>query len=138
MAGKAPARVVHDDTHVRAILDVNPISPGHTLVLTKQHIPLFTDMEPAQWANQAGPLFKTAYAIARKMKNGLGCDHVSMLVRGMRVPHIHIHLIPSYKGQQNLLDVTLMQVDFVQPRLKPELDDAALDDIAEKIKKAKV
>lgn len=135
---KAPARIIHEDQHTLALLDVNPIAPGHVLVITKDHIPLFTDIEPAKWPTQAGPLFKTAYALARKIKSGLSCDHVSVLMRGKRIPHVHIHLVPSYPGKPSLLDVTMQQIDFSQPRLKPELDDKGLDAVAAKIREARV
>ncbi|UCG42295.1 MAG: HIT family protein [candidate division WOR-3 bacterium] len=138
VAGEAPARRIHEDETTLALLDIHPVSPGHTLVVTKRHIPLLTDVEPSSFAETAAPFFKTVYAIARKMKKALGCSHVSLLLRGKRVPHIHMHLIPGYDDKQSLFDLTLKLTDYCQPRLKPELGDKELDSIAERIKSAPV
>ena len=138
VAGKAPARKIHEDENTLTLLDVYPVSPGHTLVIPKRHVPLLTDVEPSEFAEVAAPFFKTVYAIARKMKKGLGCSHVSLLLRGKRVPHIHMHLIPGYDDRQSLFDLTLRLTDFCQPRLKPELGDKELDALAERIKSAGV
>jgi len=47
-------------------------------------------------------------------------------------------LIPSIKGEDNLLDKTLALHHFAQVRMKPPFDDAELDAIADKVKSAKV
>lgn len=138
VAGKSPARKVHEDAATLAILDLYPVVPGHTLVLTKEHIPLLTDVEPGRWAELTMPFFKTVYALARKLKKGTGCGHVTMLLRGKRVPHIHMHLIPSWPDRKHILDLGLQIQDYCQPRFKPQATDAELDAIAEKIRTAPV
>jgi len=138
VAGKAPAKKIHEDDNTLAFLDLYPVSPGHTLVIPKKHIPVLTDVEPADWQAVTMPFFKAVYAIARKMKKGLGCSHVTLLLRGQRVPHIHMHLIPSYEKERNLLDLMLRVQDYCQPRLKPALNDGQLAELAEKIKSAPV
>ncbi len=138
IAGRETARVVHRDASSVAFLDLYPVARGHTLVVPRRHIALLTDVEPADWDEVAAPFFKTVYALARKLKNGLGCSHVTMLLRGLRVSHIHMHLIPSYQGEKHLLDHALRLQDYCQPRLKPELDDPGLDALAEKIRAASV
>jgi histidine triad (HIT) family protein len=138
IAGKAPARKVHEDPTSLAILDLYPVVPGHTLVIPRRHIPLLTDVDPAQWAEVVQPFFKTVYALARKMKQGLGCSHVTLLLRGQRVPHIHMHLIPSWPDRKHLLDLALQLQDYCQPRFRPAASDAELDAIAGKIKAAPV
>ncbi len=136
--GKTPARRIHEDEITLAFLDRYPISRGHALVITRKHIPLMTDIEPDDFGAIAAPFLKTVYAVSRKMKRALGCRYVTLLLRGVRVPHVHMHLIPSYESDPGLLDLTLQLQDFCQPRLKPRFTDKELDALAEKIKQAPV
>ncbi len=136
VAGKAPARKVYEDEHTTAFLDLYPISRGHCLVITKKHIPWFTDIEPG--SGLGGPFLKTVYGVARKIKNALNCKYVTLLMRGTRVPHLHMLLIPSIEGEENLLDKTLGYHHFCQTRLKPQFTEAELDAVAEKIRNAPV
>jgi histidine triad (HIT) family protein len=134
VAGKAPARKVYEDEHTMAFLDLYPISRGHCLVIPKKHVQWFTDIEPQDGA--AGPFLKTVYIVARKLKKALNCKHVTMLMRGTRVPHLHMLLVPSIEGEENLLDKTIEYHHFCQFRLKPQFTDKELDQIAEKIRSA--
>ena len=134
VAGTTRARKVFEDEHTLAFLDLHPISRGHTLVIPKKHVQWFTDIEPQDGI--AGPFFKTCYLIARKLKHAFDCEYVTMLIRGTRVPHVHMLLIPSVKGEENLLDKTLALHHFAQVRMKPPFGEAELDAIADRIRKA--
>lgn len=134
VAGKAPARKVYGDEQTLAFLDLHPISRGHTLVIPKKHVVWFTDIEPSDGI--AGPFLKTCYVVARKLKHAFDCQYVTMLIRGTRVPHLHMLLIPSIKGEENLLDKTLAMHHFAQVRMKPPFSEAELNQIAEKVRNA--
>ena len=134
IAGEAPVRKVYEDEQTLAFLDLHPISRGHTLVIPKKHVQWFTDIEPQDGI--AGPFFKTCYLIARKLKYAFDCEYVTMLIRGTRVPHVHMLLIPSIRGEENLLDKTLAMHHFAQVRMKPPFSEAELDDIADRVRKA--
>ncbi|MGB9741755.1 MAG: HIT family protein [candidate division WOR-3 bacterium] len=134
VAGKAPARRVYEDEHTLAFLDLYPISRGHTLVIPKRHIRWFTDIEPRD--NIAGPFLRTCYLVARKIKHAFDCEYITMLIRGTRVPHVHMLLVPTIRGEENLLDRTLSLHHYCQVHLQPQFTAAELDAIAEKIKNA--
>ncbi len=136
VAGTAPARKVYEDEHTLAFLDLYPISRGHTLVIPKKHVEWFTDIEPTDGI--AGPFLKSCYVMARKLKHAFNCEYVTMLIRGTRVPHLHMLLIPSIKGEENLLDKTLAMHHFAQARMKPPFSEPELDTIAEQVRHAKV
>jgi len=136
VAGKAPARKVYEDEHTLAFLDLCPISRGHCLVIPKKHVQWFTDIEPQDGV--AGPFLKSVYLVARKVKKAFKCRHVTMLLRGTRVPHLHMLLVPSVEGEENILDKTLEFHHFCQARLKPQFSEAELDRIAEQIRSAPV
>ncbi|MEO0050826.1 MAG: HIT family protein [candidate division WOR-3 bacterium] len=136
VAGRAPCRKVYEDELTLAFLDLYPISRGHCLVIPKRHIQWFTDIEPQD--NLAGPFLRTCYIVARKIKHAFECEYITMLLRGTRVPHVHMLLIPTIKGEENLLDKTLNLHHFCQVRLKPQFSEKELDEIAERIKNARV
>ena len=136
IADKAPARKVYEDEHTLAFLDLYPISRGHTLVIPKKHVEWFTDIEPGDGI--AGPFLKSCYVVARKLKHAFDCEYVTMLIRGTRVPHLHMLLIPSIKGEENLLDKTLAMHHFAQARMKPPFSEPELDTIAEQVRNAEV
>jgi histidine triad (HIT) family protein len=134
--GKASCRKVYEDEHTLAFLDLHPISRGHTLVIPKKHVVWFTDIEPQD--GTAGPFLKTCYVVARKLKHAFDCEYVTMLIRGTRVPHLHMLLIPTVRGEENLLDKTLAMHHFAQVHMRPPFTGPELDGIAEKIREAKV
>ncbi len=136
VAGKAPCRKVYEDEHTMAFLDLHPISRGHCLVIPKKHVVWFTDIEPQD--NVAGPFLKTCYVVARKIKHAFDCEYVTMLIRGTRVPHLHMLLVPTIRGEENLLDKTLAMHHFAQVRMRPPFTGPELDRIAEQVREARV
>lgn len=99
--GLIPSSTVYEDHNFRVILDLNPASKGHALILTKEHYDSIFEMD----AETAGKLFSLASLIARAMKEALGCDGMNLVqnngaVAGQTVRHFHLHLIPRYEGDQ--------------------------------------
>lgn len=133
VAGRARARRVYEDEHTLAFLDIHPVSPGHCLVIPKRHVQWFTDIEPQD--GLAGPFLKACYLVARKVKHALDCRYVTLLVRGTRVPHLHMLIIPTFK-EDNLLDKTLNLHHFAQERLEPTSSEEELDQICQRIQSA--
>lgn len=131
---KLHCRKVYEDEHTLGFLDRYPISRGHCLVITKKHIRWFTDIEPQD--NIAGPFLRACYIVARKLKHAFECEYITLLIRGTRVPHLHMLLVPTIKNEEHLLDKTLNLHHLYQSRLKPQFSDAELDAIAEKIRSA--
>ena len=76
-----------------AFLDHRPLFRGHTLLVPKLHIRLFSDL-PADWV----PEFSgTAQRLERAVEDGLGADGSMILVNNVvsqSVPHLHLHVIP--------------------------------------------
>ena len=110
--GEIPSHRVYEDDTTFAFLDINPRSPGHTLVIPKH--PWFEifamDSEPYQ------ALWEAAQTVARHLKERTGCERVVSVVLGYDVPHVHIHLMPTN---------TLEEFPF------PPVDEAALARIEE-------
>ncbi|MFQ5986778.1 MAG: HIT family protein [Thermoplasmata archaeon] len=90
------ARVYEDDTYM-AFMDIQPINPGHILVLPKVHRETVFEMTP----EEAGALFAQAARLAMAVKEALQADGINIGQNNGRaaqqiVPHVHVHVIPRY------------------------------------------
>jgi len=89
-AGEIPCyKVAEDDRHL-AFLDINPVAPGHTLVIPKKEIGYIYDMTDDDYT--ALNLF--AKKVALGLKKAMPCVRIAQAVLGLEVPHVHIHLVP--------------------------------------------
>jgi histidine triad (HIT) family protein len=95
--GTSPASLVYQDDTVIAIMDIQPITQGHMLVVPREHAVLMTDLnEPA-----AMRTFKIARRLAAVARHTLGASGINLIVMDgeaayQDVPHFHIHVIPRY------------------------------------------
>ncbi len=94
--GEISSAKVYEDSDFFAFLDINPVSKGHTLLVPKEHIRWIFDGDNAMIEK----IFKTAKNLNDKIKLGLSCDYVQLVITGEQIPHAHIHLIPSYFGNE--------------------------------------
>src|SRR5665647_2929087 len=92
IAGEIPAEKIYEDREVFAFLDINPVAPGHTLVIPKKHYVMMTDV-PDKLLRHC---FVKTKALMTKIKKALKADYVSVSVSGVDIPHFHIHLIPRH------------------------------------------
>ncbi len=97
-AKRAPAYLVHEDDLAFAILDINPFTQGHCLVITKRHVTWWHEMTEEETTS----VFNLARVVANRMMNVFQPDLVLTYARGRRIPHAHIFLVPTYSG--DLLD----------------------------------
>lgn len=97
-AGEIPSTTIYEDDDFKVILDIEPASKGHALILAKDHY--------ANLYELSDELASKALLVAKKvitvMTDVLGCDGYNVLqnngeVAGQTVFHFHIHLIPRYK-----------------------------------------
>lgn len=90
VAGEIPSyRVAEDERHY-AFLDINPVAPGHVLVIPKREVDYIFDLE----ADELAALHLFASRVAKAMKAVIPCKRIGVTVMGLEVPHAHIHLIP--------------------------------------------
>lgn len=96
--GEIPAATLYEDEDFRVILDLNPASLGHALILPKAHAANLFEL-PDETAAKALVLAKR---ISEKLKNGLNADGLNVIqnngeAAGQTVFHFHMHLIPRYE-----------------------------------------
>ena len=90
-AGEIPSYKVAESEDFYAFLDINPLAPGHTLVIPRK-------VEDDYIFNLDEKTYEGLWAFARKVakaiKAAVPCKRVGVAVLGMEVPHTHIHLVP--------------------------------------------
>lgn len=105
VAGEIPASKVYEDEQILAFLDISQATPGHTLVIPKEHYRNIFDLDP----QVAQALFGQVPGLARRLKQALGAKGINVInnsekVAGQTVFHTHIHLLPRF-GQEDGLDI---------------------------------
>ncbi len=118
--GEIPSyKIAEDDNHY-AFLDINPVAPGHTLVVPKKEVDYIFKLEDEELA--ALNIF--AKRVAQAMEKAMPCKRIGVTVIGLEVPHAHIHLIPITQ-----------ESDMYFNKGKMTLDPKDMADIAERISK---
>lgn len=92
-AGEIPSYKVAADDRFYAFLDINPVAPGHTLVIPRREVDYIFDLDDDELA--AFQVF--AKRVAKAIAKALPCKKVGQAVIGLEVPHAHIHLVPIQK-----------------------------------------
>ncbi|PST84231.1 HIT family protein [Pedobacter yulinensis] len=121
IAGEIPAHVVAETADYLAFLDIQPLAPGHVLVIPKKPVDYIFDLDDDTY----GGLFIFAKVVANGVKKAFPCRKVGVAVIGLEVPHTHIHLIPM-----NNVD----DLNFSKPKL--QLSQGELKEAAAKIVEA--
>ena len=100
VAGDAPASVVHRDERCVAFMDIRPVNPGHLLVVPTRHAAHLVDTD----AETVAHLTRVAHRLAAAIRaSGLRCEGVNLhladgAAAGQDVFHVHLHVIPRWKG----------------------------------------
>ncbi len=91
IAGEIPGYKIYEDDYVCAILDINPIQKGHTLVIPKQEVDQLFELDEQMFDHM---MHRVRY-LAQVLKAQTGCKRVCVFVEGYGVPHVHVHLVPT-------------------------------------------
>jgi len=119
VAGEAPASIVHQDDTVIVFLDINPVTPGHLMVMPRAHLPALADIDP----QTGGHMFNVAQRMAAALReSGLRCDGINMFYADgeaafQEVFHAHLHVFPRYEG-----DGFRLVADWESESSRPELE----------------
>jgi len=85
--------LVGENEHAIAILDINPFTQGHTLIIPRRHAHFWNDLT----VEELSGLFALAKEVADRLQTRFKPDFVALFARGRRVPHAHIFLVPTFK-----------------------------------------
>ena len=95
--GEIPSYTIYEDDKMKAFLDVNPVSNGHVLLITKTHYKNFLDT-PDELIKDMYHIIKTK--IYPLLEEKLKITGLSICQIGKDVNHYHIHLIPQYEDEE--------------------------------------
>lgn len=94
--GELPAHTVYEDEHFLAFLDIRPLSPGHTLVIPKQHYRWVWDIpKNKQEGPNIGSYFFIVQKIAKALQHAFDTEMIESKIIGDEVPHAHVWLYPN-------------------------------------------
>ena len=119
--GDLPGRFVWKDDLCVAFLSINPMAPGHTLVVPREEVDHWIDLD----SDLADHLFTVSKKIGKALDLGFKPKKVGLMIAGLEVPHAHIHVIPM-EGMHDL--------DADSADLAPNPDD--LDAAADRVRAA--
>lgn len=103
--GEIPTNKIYEDDDFTVIMDASPATKGHSLILPKEHYANLYEI-PEDTATKVLPLAKK---LVSHMTDVLKCDGFNVLqnngeTAGQTVFHFHMHLIPRYKGKEQILN----------------------------------
>ena len=90
IAGELPGTFVWKDARAVAFLSIAPMMPGHTLVVPRDEVDHWIDLDPALAAH----LFAVAQQIGLAQDLEWKPRRIGLLIVGEEVPHTHLHVVP--------------------------------------------
>ena len=108
--GDIPSKTLYEDDECRVILDLGPATKGHALILPKNHYANLFELPE----NEAEHVMVVTKRMASRMMEKLQCDGFNLVqnngeTAGQTVFHFHMHLIPRYKWDNQLIGWKPMQ-----------------------------
>ena len=100
LSGKLEVSLVHRDDACSAFMDIQPVNPGHVLVVPNRHAPYLADLNEEEGAQ----MFRVAQHVAAALREcSLKCEGVNFFLAdgvaaGQEVFHVHLHVFPRYSG----------------------------------------
>lgn len=122
VSGEIPRWKIYEDGKTFALLTINPVTDGHTLVVPKNHSTNIFDVEPADWAATMETVRKLAPAVEKAM----GATGVNIMMNnrehaGQIIDHPHVHIIPRKEN------------DGLEAWTQHEYEDGEADKVRDKI-----
>lgn len=118
VAGEIPCYKVAENDKYFAFLDINPVAPGHTLVIPKHEVDYIFNLDDEEYEG----LMQFAKKVAKALETTMPCKRIGVAVMGLEVPHTHVHLVPINKESD---------MNFFKEKLSLPADEMAA--IAKKI-----
>ena len=100
LSGELEVSMVHQDALCSAFMDIQPVNPGHVLVVPNRHASSLADLKEEEGAQ----MFRVAQRVAGALRqSGVKCEGVNFFladgaVAGQEVFHVHLHIFPRYAG----------------------------------------
>jgi histidine triad (HIT) family protein len=119
VAGEIPCYKIAETDSCMAFLDVFPLVEGHVLVIPKQEVDYYFDLDIA--------LISEINALAKKVSSAqvkaIPCKRIGVAIIGLEVPHAHMHLVPLNR---------VGDIDFTKPKI--QVSSERMEEIAASIR----
>ncbi|MGH3968608.1 MAG: HIT family protein [Mycobacterium sp.] len=89
--GELPGRFVYQDDEVVAFLTIEPMTPGHTLVVPRAEIDNWQDVDAAVFSR----IMAVAQLIGKAVCRAFDIERSGVIIAGLEVPHLHVHVFPT-------------------------------------------
>ena len=103
--GEIPSYKIAENDRFFAFLDIFPLREGHTLVIPKNEVDIFFDVDDSTLSE----ILLFAKPIAKAIEKSFDCDRCGLAVIGLEIPHAHLHLVPINSADD---------LNFTRPKLK--------------------
>jgi histidine triad (HIT) family protein len=124
--------VIYEDERVVVFPVLEPVNPGHVVVISRQHTPLITDLDERTAEHAMKIARKTAEALR---KSNFKCEAINLFLAdgkagGQEVPHFHLHVYPRFKNDdfgfkydkaKHFVKINRTQMDEVAAEIKHQL-----------------
>ena len=110
-----PGRIIWEDNACIAMMDIRPLNRGHVLVVPRQEVDKWHELDAATNLH----LKRVSHIIAKAQQSVFEPARIGLMIAGFEVPHTHIHCVP--------ID-DMSHLDFTQAKIG---DSDDLDEIAE-------
>lgn len=118
--GEIPCHKIYEDERTFAFLDIYPVQPGMTLVVTKTPAESFLELDSTDYA----ALWQTVQKVGHRLHEVFpDKKRIGIQVEGLDVPHVHVKLFPINSGDEFR----------AAPDMTTEPDHAALAELAKKL-----
>ena len=96
-ARQVPAEIVYEDADTLAFLDINPVNPGHTLVIPKKHATDIFEVDEPSWNKVMKAVHVVAHALEKSLKpTGINLAMNNRSGAGQIIFHAHVHVMPRF------------------------------------------
>lgn len=119
--GELPGRFIWQDDQCVAFLDISPLTYGHTLVVPREEIDMWTEAPEQLNAH----VYTVASRIGAAQVKALGVARAGLIIQGYEIPHLHLHVFP-----------TNSQADFDMTKIIENPDEEKMADAATKLRAA--
>lgn len=92
--GDIPGQLLWKDEVCAVFLDVEPLKPGHALVVSRAEIDHWLDL-PAETLTH---LMEVTASIGRAQQSVFSPARIGMIIQGFEVPHAHVHVFPAHQA----------------------------------------
>ena len=129
VAGELPAQIVWRDEHCVVMATIEPMRPGHVMVVPVHEVDKFNDVDPEVFAHMA----KVSQVIAHAQEKAFDVPRAVTAILGFEVPHTHIHVIPAESEAaayvQNAKQAPTEEIAAAMERLRGALTDLGFSDM---------